>query len=98
MYDIKLHPKIEKDLKGLDQNLRIQVLKKIKQIQKNPEVGLPLGNKNNLNLSGLKKIYVAKKKIRIVYKIENNVLSIVYVIAIGKRDDMEVYKKASKRI
>ncbi len=98
MYDIKLHPKIDKDLKDLNQNLRIQVLKKIKQIQENPEVGLPLGNKNNLNLSGLKKVYVAKKKIRIVYKIENNILSIVYVIAIGKRDDMEVYKKANKRI
>ncbi|PIE84991.1 hypothetical protein CSA08_04400 [Candidatus Gracilibacteria bacterium] len=97
MYDIKLHPKISDDLKDLDYALRLQVLKKLKQIQENPQRGLPLGNKANINLSGLKKVYVAKKKVRIVYEVINDVLC-VYVIAIGKRDDMEVYKKASKRI
>ena len=49
MYQLKLHPKIEDDLKELDSSLQIQVFKKLKQIQISPELGLPLGNKNNMN-------------------------------------------------
>ncbi len=97
MYSLKLHPEVNNDLKKLDSNIKEQVFKKLKQIQQNPEIGLSLGNKNNMNLSSFRKIYLAKKKIRIVYKIENNILS-VYVLAFGKRDDMEVYKKARKRL
>lgn len=97
MYQLELHPKIEEDLKELDHSVRIQVFKKLKQIQQSPELGLPLGNKNNMNLSGFRKAYVVKKKVRIVYEVQDDILSI-YTIAIGKRDDMEVYKKASERI
>ena len=42
-----------------------------------------------MNLSGFRKVYV--------YEIQNEILCI-YVIAIRKRDDMEVYKKASIRV
>ena len=62
MYVLKLHPKIEDDLKELDSSLQIQVFKKLKQIQNSPEIGFPLGNKNNMNLSGFRKVYVSKKK------------------------------------
>ena len=44
----------------------------------------------------LAKVYVAKKQVRIVYEIINDIL-IVKVIAIGKREDMEVYKQAEQR-
>lgn len=97
MYKLKVHPKIEDDLNELDHSLRVQVFKKLKQIQNSPELGLPLGNKNNMNLSAFRKVYVSKKKVRIVYEVQNDILCI-YTIAIGKRDDMEVYKKASNRI
>ena len=97
MYELKTHPKIEDDLKELDHALRLQVFKKLKQIQQTPELGLSLGNKNNMDLSGFKKVYVAKKKVRIVYEVKDDILCI-YTIAIGKRDDMEVYKKASDRL
>ena len=97
MYVLKLHPKIEDDLKELDSSLQIQVFKKLKQIQISPELGLPLGNKNNMNLSGFRKVYLAKKRVRIVYEVQDDVLSI-YTIAIGKRDNMEVYKKANERL
>ncbi len=97
MYDLKTHPKVEDDLKELDHSLRLKVFKKLKQIQESPELGLPLGNKNNMDLSGFKKVYVAKKKIRIVYEIKEDILCI-YTIAVGKRDDMEVYKKALDRL
>ena len=97
MYELKLHPKVEDDLKELDNALQIQVFKKLKQIQISPQLGLPLGNKNNMNLSGFKKVYVAKKRVRIVYEIQDDGL-LIYTIAIGKRDDMEVYKKANERL
>jgi len=97
MYALKTHPKIEDDLKELDHSLRLQVFKKLKQLQLSPELGLPLGNKNNMDLSGFKKVYVAKKKVRIVYETQDDILCI-YAIAIGKRDEMEVYKKAFDRL
>lgn len=97
MYTLKTHPKIEDDLKELDHSLRLQVFKKLKQLQLSPELGLPLGNKNNMDLSGFKKVYVAKKKVRIVYETQDDILCI-YAIAIGKRDEMEVYKKAFDRL
>ena len=55
-----------------------------------------MGNKNNLKLSGLKKVYFDNKRYRIVYEIVNQEI-IIHIIAIGKRDDMEVYKKAHSR-
>ena len=97
MYELKLHPKVEDDLKELDNALQIQVFKKLKQIQISPQLGLPLGNKNNMNLSGFKKVYVAKKRVRIIYEIQDDEL-LIYTIAIGKRNDMEVYKKANERL
>lgn len=96
MYEIKYHPLIEADLKQLNNAIRIEVFKKLKKIQKSPELGQPLGNKNNMNLSGLLKVYVAKKQVRIVYEIMDNVL-VVRVIAIGKRENMQVYKQAEQR-
>ena len=42
-------------------------------------------------------MYADKKKIRIVYTILEDEI-IIEVIAIGKRDELEVYKNASQRI
>ena len=56
-----------------------------------------MGYKAGYNLSGCKKLYVDKKKIRIVYRIVDNEI-LVEVIVVGKREDMEVYDKANKRI
>ncbi|PHS59193.1 MAG: plasmid stabilization system [Sulfurimonas sp.] len=96
MYEIKYHPLVERDLKQLNNFIRIEFFKKIQKIQKVPELGQALGNKNGLNLTGLKKIYVAKKQIRIVYEIIENII-VVKVLAIGKRENMYVYKQAEQR-
>ena len=97
MYSIIQHPLVDKDLKELNRSQKILVFKKIKQLQHTPQLGLPLGNKNNMNLNGLRKVYVDKKRIRIVYEIIEDKL-IVKTIAIGKRDEMDVYKKANDRV
>jgi len=41
-------------------------------------------------------MYVDKKKVRIVYTILEEIIT-VEVIAVGKRDDMAVYEKAGER-
>ena len=96
MYEIKYHPLIEADLQQLNNSVRLEVFKKLKKMQQTPGIGKPLGNKNNMNLTGLFKVYVAKKQVRIVYEIIDNIL-VVKVIAIGKRENMEVYKQAEER-
>lgn len=96
MYDIQFHPLVEDDLKKLNNSVRIEVFKKLKKIQTSPELGELLGNKNGMNLSGLRKMYVAKKQIRIVYEIVEPMI-IVKVLVIGKREDMVVYKQAELR-
>jgi len=97
MYDIVYHEEVEDDLKKLGHNVLVKVLKKIEQIAINPKIGKELGNRANLNLSGYKKVYVENKKIRIVYKIIDEKVEI-FIVAIGKRDDMCVYKDANDRI
>ncbi len=74
MYEIKYHPLVETDLKQLNHSVRLEVFKKLKKIQQTPELGKPLGNKNNMNLTGLFKVYVAKKQVRIVYEIIENIV------------------------
>jgi len=97
MYNFKFHPEAKKELENLNKSIQILFTKKLKQILNSPEIGIKLGNKNNLNLTGLRKVYFNAKKHRIVYNvIENEIM--IYIVAIGKREAMEVYKKASSRI
>ena len=97
MYKIEFHKEVDKDFKELGNSIALLVFKKLSQLAKNPIIGEDLGNKANINLSGYKKVYVNNKRVRIVYKIIEDKIE-VFVIAIGKRDDMEVYKKAQDRI
>ena len=97
MYSLKLHDKVYDDLKVLDKALIIKVFKKLKQIQQSPQIGENLGDKNGMTLSGFKKVYIDKKRVRIVFEVQDDILTI-YTIAIGQRDDMEVYKKAFDRL
>lgn len=96
-YNVEFHIDSKKELDDMDGRERILVLKQINKLADNPFIGKDLGNKAGLDLTGFKKIYVDNKKIRIVYKIIDNKM-IVYIISIGKRDNMEVYKSARNRI
>ena len=95
-YKIKFHPLAEKELNKLDGSVKILVVKQISKLSNNPEYGEDLGNKHGYDLTGYKKIYVNNKKIRIIYKIEKEKV-LIKIIAIGKRNDFEVYQDADKR-
>jgi mRNA interferase RelE/StbE len=96
MYSYKFYAEAEKDLSKLNNSIKKLFAKKLSQIVKNPQIGKDLGNKYNLNLKGLKKVYFDKKRYRIVYEVLEKEI-VIHIIAIGKRDNMEVYKKVHDR-
>lgn len=96
-YTLKFHPEAEKEFLELDNGVRERVVKQLVKISVSPELGEKLGNRNGIDLSGYRKMYAEKKKIRIVYEvIEEEIL--IHIMAIGERDDMAVYKTALKRL
>ena len=95
-YEVILHPDLYKDLKRLSKMQQILVFKQFKKLQVSPGLGDFLGNRAGYDLSGFRKLYVDKKKIRIVYRIVEEKI-VVEVIAVGKRDEMAVYEKAWER-
>ncbi len=96
-YSLIFNNEAKKELDELDGSIRILVLKQIKKIMDNPELGVALGNKVGLNLTGFRKMYVFRKKIRIVYRIIEDKL-IIYIISIGKRDKGAVNDVIGRRI
>jgi len=96
-YKILFHPEAAHEIARLDNRVRILVLKQIKKLSLTPGLGNELGSKQGIDLTGYRKLYADKKKIRIVYKIIAEQI-LVQVIAVGKRESLQVYKKAAKRM
>ena len=96
-YEIKFHPAALKEFCELDGSIKKLVKKQLDKLKTSPLLGEELGNKNGYDLSGYRKMYACKKQIRIVYSVIENIL-IVKIIAIGKREDMEVYATAAERV
>ena len=86
------------EYKSLDGSLKILADKILEKLSKNPFLGVELGNKTNMDLTGYYKIYFNKKKHRIVYRIKKNGIEIIEIWGIGKRDKMEIYEAINKRI
>ena len=97
MYDYKFYKWVEKELLKLDWKLQKLFLKALNKIRKNPKIWKNLWNKAWNNLTWLKKIYFSWKKMRMVYKIEDDKL-VILIVSVWKREKMEVYKKAGLRI
>ena len=79
----------------MDGSVKKRVLKQFVKLEQNLKYGDPLGNKAGINLEGYFKLYADKRRIRIIYE---EIDHIIKVIAIDKREDMEVYRIALKRI
>lgn len=96
-YKLTFKEGVVDDLSKLSHAQEMLVLKQFKKLENSPQLGQPLGNKAGYNLSGCRKLYVDKKKIRIVYRIIDEGI-VVEVIVVGKRDNMKVYAEASERL
>jgi len=96
-YKIIVKEEAKDDLSELSHTQKFLIIKQLKKLEKSPQLGVLLGNKSGYDLTGYRKMYADKKRLRIVYKIIDDIIE-VEVIAVGKRDDMDVYAKASERI
>jgi len=94
-WKVELIPEALADFNWLDGSLKKRILKQLVKLERNPKCGDPLGNKAGINLEGYFKLYADRKRIRIIYEEINHIIKI---IAIDKREDMEVYRIALKRI
>lgn len=97
-YKIEFIIEAEEDFNSLDKSIQKQVSKKIDTLSNNPYLGEPLGNKYGIDLTGFYKLYVAKKKYRIVYRLIGEHIEVIEIVGIGKRDKEEIYKLVAKRL
>jgi len=98
VYKIEFLPDAEKDFGSLDGSIRDEVTKKIDALADNPFLGKPLGKKYGVDLTGFYKLYVSKKKYRIVYRLIGKHIEVIEIVGIGKRDKEEVYKLVARRL
>ena len=98
-YTIEFIPEAIGDYKNLDGSIKKLVNKKLDELAEKPLLGERLGNKHNIDLTGFYKTYVARKSIRIVYRlISPTLVEVVEIWGIGKRDKEEIYRILDKRI
>jgi len=97
-HKIEFIPDAENDYAGLDKSIKNQVSNKIDALSDNPYLGEPLGNKSGMDLTHFYKIYVAKKKYRIVYRLIGEQVEVIEIVGIGKRDKEAIYKLVAKRL
>lgn len=91
-YKLKFLPTALKEWKKLDNTIKTQFKKKLKERVEHPHVP-------SSQLSGFENYYKIKLRAsgyRLVYEVQDEFL-FIFVIAIGKRDKNIVYKKAGKR-
>jgi mRNA interferase RelE/StbE len=98
VYKVEFLPDAEKDFDAFDASTRTEVAKKIEALAENPFLGKPLGKKYEVDLTGFYKIYVSKKKYRIVYRLTGKHIEVIELVGIGKRDKEEVYKLVARRL
>ena len=96
-YRLKWKPEAEEEFDRLDTGVRKQAFAQLKKLAASPELGPPLGHKAGLDLTGYRKLYFGQKKYRIVYKLDAD-RGEVMIFAIGKREDMKVYREVVRRL
>jgi mRNA interferase RelE/StbE len=91
-YDLEFHPDALKEWRALDNSVREQLKKKLTERLQEPHVvpakltGYPHRYKIKLRSAGF----------RLVYEVQDSRL-MVLVIAVGRRDRNQVYKRADRR-
>lgn len=95
-YNLRWKAEAEQDFSGLDRSVQKQAVTQFKKLANFPELGEHLGKKAGLDLTGYRKLYFFQKKYRIVYKIDEENKEVI-IFAVGKREDMKVYREVVKR-
>lgn len=92
-YEISFDPRALKEWKKLDETIRKQFKKKLEKLIENPIVeSLRLHG----DLHGFFKIKLRASGYRLVYQVIEDEI-IIFVVAVGKRENSDVYSDASDR-
>lgn len=92
-YSLAFHPEALKEWRKLDETLKAQFKKKLRERMAHPRVP-------QAALSGGRDLYKIKLKAsgyRLIYRVEEARIMIL-VLSVGKREGDEVYKKLQSRI
>jgi len=81
MYEVRLEEPAKRFLRKLDNQSQKIIIKKLKELRTNPEIGKPLVGR----LSGLWRLRIGKY--RAIYQIRKNEL-IVFVLRVGHRKNV----------
>ena len=99
MYKLDFHKDIQNDLDKLPDDVFIEIDRYFEKFKIDPyKYSQALGNLYNMDLRGYRKTYVYNHKYRIISRIIDNTIQIVEIVAVDKREDFIVYKKAYERI
>ncbi|MBU4510247.1 type II toxin-antitoxin system RelE/ParE family toxin [bacterium] len=96
-YNLTWKVEAEEEFAQLNKSIKNHAFTQFKKLIKSPQLGLPLGNKAGLDLTGYKKLYFFKKKYRIVYELDETNKEVT-IFAIGEREGMKVYYQLAKRL
>ena len=96
-YNLAWKIEAEKEFDALDHALKKHAYVQFRKLSKSPQLGIPLGKKAGLDLTGYRKLYFFQKKYRIVYKLDEENKEVV-IFAIGKRENMQVHKELIERL
>lgn len=96
-YNLTWKPEAEQEFEQLDHATKKHAYTQFKKLSKSPQLGLPLGKKAGLDLTGYRKLYFFQKKYRIIYKLDQKNKEVA-IWAVGEREDMKVYLGLIKRL
>jgi mRNA interferase RelE/StbE len=94
--ELIFHPEVKDEIEELDGSIKKRLKKTLKKIKRARNLGKPLGNQGNIDLSDCLKMYFHRKKYRVVYEVLDE--DKIMIWAIGKREAEVVYVNAYKRI
>ncbi|AYC28969.1 type II toxin-antitoxin system RelE family toxin [Paenisporosarcina cavernae] len=101
-FDVQLDVDAAKEYEKLKQPVLKMVNKAIDElVYRADEIGKPLGNKRNMKLAGCKEIKLRDAGIRIIFRLVNSkveVLQVVQILSIEKRERDYAFKVASSRL
>ena len=92
-YSLEFHPKALKEWKNLNNSVKLQFHKKLKERVENPRVPKD-------KLSGYENVYKIKLKTvgyRLAYEVKDEKV-VVFVISVGKRENNVVYNNLQDRM
>ncbi|HEJ6959475.1 TPA: type II toxin-antitoxin system RelE/ParE family toxin [Serratia marcescens] len=93
-FNVEFDERAFKEWNKLNKTIREQFKKKLKKLQQNPYVE---SARLHGDLAGCFKIKLRASGFRLIYKVIDDEI-VIWVVAVGKREDEKAYETARKRI